>query len=58
MRKGTNRAAVTTNVALAERLSLPLVTADEGLVHKLAGAGRHVGHVSYDLDVRFIGEWP
>jgi predicted nucleic acid-binding protein len=38
-----------TYAALAERLSLPLVTADEGLVRKLAGAS---------VDVRFIGEWP
>jgi len=36
-------------VALAERLSLPLVTADEALVRKLAGTG---------ADVRFIGDWP
>ncbi len=34
-------------VALSERLSLPLVTADEALVRRLAGTG---------LDVRFLGE--
>jgi predicted nucleic acid-binding protein len=36
-------------VALAERLSLPMVTADQALARKLAGAG---------LDVRSIGDWP
>ena len=36
-------------VALAQRLSLPLVTADEALVRRLAGGG---------LDLRFLGEWP
>lgn len=36
-------------VALSERLSLPLVTVDEKLVHRLAGKG---------LDVRFLGDWP
>jgi len=36
-------------VALAERLSLPLVTADEALVRRLDGT---------DLDVRFLGDWP
>jgi predicted nucleic acid-binding protein len=36
-------------VALAERLSLPLVTADEALARKLAATG---------ADVRLIGEWP
>ncbi|MBN1583332.1 MAG: type II toxin-antitoxin system VapC family toxin [Anaerolineae bacterium] len=36
-------------VTLAGRLSLPLVTADEALVRKLAGS---------DVDVRFIGDWP
>jgi predicted nucleic acid-binding protein len=36
-------------VALAQRLSLPLVTADEALVRHLAGAG---------FDVRWLGEWP
>jgi predicted nucleic acid-binding protein len=36
-------------VALARRLSLPLVTADEPLVHRLAGTG---------LDVRWLGAWP
>jgi len=36
-------------VALSERLSLPLVTADERLVQHLAGTG---------LDVRFLGDWP
>ncbi|MGC9398264.1 MAG: type II toxin-antitoxin system VapC family toxin [Anaerolineae bacterium] len=35
-------------VALAWRLSLPLVTADETLVRRFAGA---------DPDVRFLGEW-
>jgi predicted nucleic acid-binding protein len=36
-------------VALSRRLSLPLVTADEPLVHRLAGTG---------LDVRWLGAWP
>jgi predicted nucleic acid-binding protein len=36
-------------VALARRLSLPLVTADESLVCCLAGAS---------FDVRWLGEWP
>ena len=36
-------------VALAQRLSLPLVTADEALVRRLDGAG---------LDVRWLGDWP
>lgn len=36
-------------VALAQRLSLPLVTADEALVRRLASSG---------LDLRFLGEWP
>jgi predicted nucleic acid-binding protein len=36
-------------VALAQRLSLPLVTADETLVRRFADAG---------LDVRFMGDWP
>jgi len=36
-------------VALARRLSLPLVTADEALVRCLAET---------DLDVRFLGDWP
>ena len=36
-------------VALAQRLSLPLVTADQTLVRRLAGTG---------LDVRWLGEWP
>ena len=34
---------------LARRLSMPLVTADETLVRRLAGPG---------LDVRFLGDWP
>ncbi|MBN1139683.1 MAG: type II toxin-antitoxin system VapC family toxin [Anaerolineae bacterium] len=38
-----------TYVALADQLALPLITADEALVRKLAGSG---------LDVRFIGNWP
>jgi len=38
-----------TYVALADRLSLPLVTADASSARKLSGAG---------LDVRFIGDWP
>jgi predicted nucleic acid-binding protein len=36
-------------VALAQRLSLPLVTADKALVRRFADAG---------LDVRFLGDWP
>lgn len=36
-------------VALAQRLSLPLVTADEVLVRRLVGTG---------LDVRWLGKWP
>jgi predicted nucleic acid-binding protein len=36
-------------VALAGRLSLPLVTADETLVRRLAGTS---------FDVRWLGEWP
>ncbi len=36
-------------VALARRLSLPLVTADEALVRRLSGS---------NLDVRWLGEWP
>jgi predicted nucleic acid-binding protein len=36
-------------VALAKKLSLPLVTADEALVRRLEGT---------DLDVRWLGEWP
>lgn len=36
-------------VALAERLSLPLVTADQALVRRLEGT---------ELDVRFLGDWP
>jgi predicted nucleic acid-binding protein len=36
-------------VALARRLSLPMVTADQTLVRRLAGT---------DLDVRWLGEWP
>jgi len=38
-----------TYVALADRLSLPLVTADETFARKLIGAG---------LDARLIGDWP
>ena len=38
-----------TYVALAEQLSLPLVTADESLVRRLADS---------PLDVRWLGEWP
>jgi predicted nucleic acid-binding protein len=38
-----------TYVALADRLSLPLATADETLVRKLTSAG---------LDARFLGDWP
>ena len=36
-------------VALARRLSLPLVTADEALVRRFDGTG---------LDVRFLADWP
>jgi len=36
-------------VALAQKLSLPLVTADEALIRRLDGTG---------LDVRWLGEWP
>ncbi|MGD2145410.1 MAG: type II toxin-antitoxin system VapC family toxin [Anaerolineae bacterium] len=36
-------------VCLADRLSLPLVTADEMLVRRFTGT---------DLDVRFLGDWP
>ena len=36
-------------VALAQKLSLPLVTADEALVRRLEGT---------DLDVRWLGDWP
>jgi predicted nucleic acid-binding protein len=36
-------------VALAQELSLPLVTADEALVRRLEGPGP---------DVRWLGEWP
>jgi predicted nucleic acid-binding protein len=36
-------------VALAQELSLPLVTADEALVRRLEGTS---------LDVRWLGEWP
>ena len=36
-------------VALAQQLSLPLVTADEALVRHLEGMG---------LDVRWLGAWP
>jgi predicted nucleic acid-binding protein len=38
-----------TYVALSRRLSLPLVTADESLVRRLAG---------WPIDVRWLGEWP
>jgi predicted nucleic acid-binding protein len=38
-----------TYAALGERLSLPLVTADEALLRRLTGSG---------LDVRFVGDWP
>lgn len=38
-----------TYVALSRRLSLPLVTADESLVRRLAGG---------PMDVRWLGEWP
>lgn len=36
-------------VALAQKLSLPLVTADEALIQRLDSTG---------LDVRWLGEWP
>ena len=36
-------------VALAQKLSLPLVTADEALVRRMDGTG---------LDVRWLGQWP
>jgi predicted nucleic acid-binding protein len=36
-------------VALSDRLSLPMVTADEALLRRLQKT---------DLDVRFIGNWP
>ena len=36
-------------VALAQRLSLPLVTADEALARRFEDTG---------LDVRFLGDWP
>ena len=36
-------------VALSDRLSLPMVTADEALVRRLQQT---------DLDVRFLGNWP
>ena len=36
-------------VALADMLSLPLVTADEALIRRLEGTG---------LDIRWLGEWP
>ncbi len=36
-------------VALAQKLSLPLVTAGEALVRRLDGSG---------LEVRWLGEWP
>jgi len=39
----------TAYVALAQRLALPLVTADEALVRRLEGSG---------LDVRWLGKWP
>ena len=49
--------AVTTGVTaydavyavLAQRMSVPLVTADEALARRLAGSG---------ADVRFLGDWP
>jgi predicted nucleic acid-binding protein len=37
------------NIALAQRLSLPLVTADEALARRFEGTG---------LGVRFLGDWP
>lgn len=51
------RMAVTTGVTaydavyavLAQRMSVPLVTADEALARRLAGSG---------ADVRFLGDWP
>jgi len=36
-------------VVLSRRLSLPLVTADETLIHILEGP---------DLDIRFLADWP
>jgi predicted nucleic acid-binding protein len=36
-------------VALSDRLSLPMVTAEEALVRRLQGT---------ELDVRFPGNWP
>jgi predicted nucleic acid-binding protein len=36
-------------VALARHLSVPLVTADEALMHRFAGT---------DANVRFLGDWP
>jgi predicted nucleic acid-binding protein len=36
-------------VTLAQKLSLPLVTADEALIRRLGGSG---------VDVRWLGEWP
>jgi len=36
-------------VALAQELSLPLVTAGEALCRRMDGTG---------LDVRWLGEWP
>ena len=38
-----------TYVVLSRQLSLPLVTADEKLVRRLAES---------DLDVRFLADWP
>ncbi len=38
-----------TYVALAQRLSLPFVTADQALVRRLAGS---------EFDVRFLADWP
>ena len=38
-----------TYVALSQRLSLPLLTANESLVRRLAGSS---------LDARWLGEWP
>jgi len=38
-----------TYVGLSRQLSLPLVTADEALVHRLEGSS---------LDVHWLGEWP
>ena len=36
-------------VALSQRLSVPLVTADQALVRRLAGS---------EFDVRFLADWP